>query len=258
MKKFFAILLMFVVSTAVEASIVSVDFETSEGYPATSGDGTNVWLQSHGWYDTSSTWAVPYITTDTFANTGSRSAKVWAANGLGQQWCNYHADWTPSTNANTVSYSAYMAFQPNPINGGTDSTSYGGIALRGKKADLTEVTLGGIQLRLDGTVDVWGGTYTNTTSYTAALGNWDQLAIKANFENNTVQFLLNGNIVGSTSFSSDVVTLSSIALYCGAGDKWNYGNIIRYDTINVNAIPEPATVGILSLGALIMIRRKKH
>jgi hypothetical protein len=183
-----------------------------------------------------------------------------AAYGLGQKWCNYHAEWTPSAGAQTVSYSAYMAIQKNNY-GSSDITSYGGIAIRGKKANLTEVALGGIQLMLNGGVNAWGypdGTYTNlTSSYANTLDQWSQLKILVNFENDMLYFSVGGNPVGSLAFGSDVVQLSSIALYCGASDKWSLGNNVRFDTINVDAIPEPATICLFGLGGLSLVRRKK-
>jgi len=255
-----AILSVFCLCSLANASIVSIDFETSEGYPATSADGTQVWLYSHGWYDTSSAWVVPYITSDTFAHTGLRSAIVWTLCNAGQQWCSYHSEWTPSQDADTVSYSAYMAIQKSSY-GSSDSTSYGGIVLRGKKSDLTtEVTLGGIQLLLNGSVKAWGfpaGTYAEIGgNYPCELDQWNRLEIIADFTSDQVHFYVGSNSVGSFSFDSDVVKLSSIGIYTGAGDKWSMGNNIRFDAINVDAIPEPTTIALLGLGVLGLLRRK--
>lgn len=253
MKKYWVLWLMLVVSAAAEASIVSIDFETSEGYPAASIGR----LYDHGWYDTTSSWFVPSLA-DTFANTGARSAKMGAM-WIQQDWCNYAAAWTPSANETTVSYSAHMAFQ-RPSYGNPGAGTYGGIALRGKKADATEVVLGGMQLCVDGTVTMWGypngtSSTTITSSYAYTINSWYQLGIKADFATDTVQFLLGGASVNSLSFGSDVISLSSIALYCGDTIK-DSGHNIRYDTIQVE-VPEPMTLSLLALGGVLMAKRRK-
>jgi hypothetical protein len=261
--KVLAILLLLVVSTVAKGSIVAIDFETSEGYPAIyPTDGTNVYLYDHGWYQGSSAWSVPYTNStnpaDAFYHTGARSAKVIAMS-IQQDWCSYAAPWTPSANETTVNYSSHMAFQKYTY-GGNAPGSYGGIVLRGKKANAAEVILGGIQLCSDGTVTAWGypsGTYTAiVSSYTYALDSWYQLDIKADFGSDTVQFLLDGNPVGYGSFSSDMVELSSIALYCGSNDKWST-HFMRYDTITVD-VPEPMTLAMLGLGGLGLLKRSRR
>ena len=259
MKKYLVILLMLAASTAVESSLFSIDFETSEGYPSRyPEDGTNIRLYDHGWYDTSSAWYVPYTNSsnpsDAFAYTGTRSAKVIAMS-INQNWTNYAAQWTPLANETRASFSSHIAFQKYEWADGKDS--YGGIVLRGKKANSTEVTLGGIQLCTDGTVTTWSypnGIYASAASgFTYTLNSWYQLGINADFGSDTVRFFLDGNSVSLSSFGSDVVELSSIALYCGTNDPWS-SNYVRYDNILVN-IPEPCTLLLLGVGGLIMRRK---
>jgi hypothetical protein len=252
MKKLLAVLLMFVVCTAANASILNLGFETSEGYPAAYGDSGSLHLYDHGW-DCTSVWYVPYIANSTFADTGQRSSQIIAIKQE-QHWASYQAEWTPSAGETTVIYSSAMAFQKYPY-GDVGTECYGGIALRGKKANSAKVTFGGMKICADGTVTIWNTDSTATSSCSFSLNNWYHLQMRANYANNTIQFFLDGNPIGSLSFNSDIIELDAIALYTGSTNAWSVADV-RYDTISLN-VPEPATVCLLSLGALILLRRKK-
>jgi hypothetical protein len=249
MKNLFAALLIFVISTGVYASIVSIDFETSEGYP-TSILKSNT-LSSHGWVaSTGSTYVVPY--SDSFSHTGSRSARVLVSPAV-VQTCTYNANWTPTSSNPTVIYSSYMAAKVATI--GT-SGSYGGIYLTGLTSDSSKVVVGKITLNVDGTATLSNDTgYSATTSYSFSTSNWYQLAVQANFAKKTVDFLLNGTAIGSTTFGSNVTSLGSIGLICGTTAGAG-GYNFRYDTVTLNAIPEPATIAILALGMFFARSRK--
>ncbi len=248
---------MFVVCVAANASILNLGFETSEGYPAVYGDSGSTYLYNNGWYCTS-IWYVPYIANSTFADTGQRSADGLASKDE-NRWAYYSAPWTPSTGETMAIYSSAMAFQKYAYGSTNMPSVYGGIALQGMKANSTEAALGGFQLWGNGNVTMWsypGGTYTSAASfYTFTLNTWYQLQMWADFATNTVQFYVDGNLKGSLSFNSDIVSLSSIALYTGSTASSSLAEV-RYDTISLS-VPEPMTIAILAFGMLFARARKK-
>jgi hypothetical protein len=253
MKKLSAALVLFIFSTGVFASLVSIDFETSEGYPTNALKGLNIGLSAHGWdVTTGSTYTVPY-TSDTFANTGSRSANVLVS-PIVVQSCYYDALWTPSAAEPKVIYSGYVAFKKANVI--VSSSNYGGLILTGTKADSSEVVIGKITLNVNGTVSMSNANgYSASSTYSYSQSKWYQLSIKADYSKDTVEFLLNGVSIGSTALSSDIVSLSSIGLTCGASGVGGYN--VRYDTLAVNTMPEPTTMVILGFGILTLIRNKK-
>jgi len=254
MKNLLVLLLMIVVSTAVQATVLIYDdFETADGYPETWTSAETTCLYDHGWSKTSSIWYVPDAAADTFANTGSRSAMCTVGDTSGF-WCNYYTDWTPTDTESVVSYSAAIAFQKR--NNKISSTTTGGIILRGMTSSLAEVEIGKMVLGIDGTVTISSTSDSQSSTYIYSLADWYDLEIAADFANDTVKFLLDGVTVGSLSFSSDVISFSSIALYCNRSTN-DANSIVRFDTVSVETIPEPATVCLLSFGVLGLIGKRK-
>jgi len=250
MKKLLAVFAVFVICSAANASILNIGFETSEGYPAAYGDSGSNRLERNGWYCTTlGSWYVPYIANSTFAYTGQRSAECTASYIMGTQSASYSSPFTPSAGQTTVVYSAAVAIQKYAYGVPNTTYIYAGIGLTGINADSEEIDLGGLRIMGDGTVKFWGLT-SNTSNYSFNRDTWYLLEMRANFANDTVQFYLDGNFLGSLAFNSSIVSLKSISLHNG-GTKSSSTGEARYDAISLS-IPEPATLLIFGFGVLTL------
>lgn len=243
------------VARAPAAVIFQTGFETAEGYPTSGG----TWLYNHGWYNTTSAWNNPAPpNTWAIGRSGQRSAMVWAW-PTEYQWCEHSAAFTPTPEEPIVDLSAYVAFQLYYSN--VRNSSYAGIALVGKRADMSTKRLGGIYLGVNGNIVAHGypgDVYTearHSAPFGVRLGTWYSLRLQANFSTNTLSFFVEDQPMGAMSFS-DVVGLHSIAMFAQTPDAWDMGHICRFDDLAVLSVPEPAALALLALGGMAVMRRR--
>lgn len=239
---------------APAAAIFQTGFETAEGYPTSGG----TWLYNNGWYNTTSAWNDPAPPSPwAIGHSGERSALVWAW-PTEYQWCEHAAAFTPTADEPIVDLSAYVAFQLYYSN--VRNSTYAGIALVGKRADLSTKLLGGIYLGVNGEIVTYGypaDVYTEVrySGSGVTLGSWYSLGLQANFSTNTLLFFAENQSLGSMSFS-DVVGLHSIAMFAQTPDAWDMGHICRFDDVAVQSVPEPGALALLALGSLAVMRRR--
>lgn len=135
-----------------------------------------------------------------------------------------------------------------------------------KAQDSSGVDIAGIELGIvggAGRIRMWtmGASNTYYRSYAVDLVSTTGAAAQVffDFDANTVSYVLNG----VTQFSAADFVGSNLGLmvYTTAGDGVNdwvtAASNIKIDSMGINVIPEPATVGMLGLGALVamLVRR---
>ena len=94
---------------------------------------------------------------------------------------------------------------------------------------------------------VW---YHDVVQYDASIG---QLSLDVTIRSTGEPFVTLSTPV--SSFPSDTVYLGVSRLDM----QWDGGNSVDYnlDNINLSEVPEPATVSLLALGGLLLLRRRK-
>jgi len=114
---------------------------------------------------------------------------------------------------------------------------------------------------------VWEGTTTNLSAGTYTLSFWMANAYDSN--NVILNAKVDGNLVGSgyavvsgtgtwNQFSTTFTTTGGVSTISLINDQLAFGgNDFAIDDISVEAVPEPMTMAVLSLGAAAMLRRRR-
>lgn len=90
----------------------------------------------------------------------------------------------------------------------------------------------------------------------ATLDQWNILRIEIDTVNHTNSFFANGSLLGSGTYDPSLVLnnfgFSAVAL------SGNVNKPLFYDSLSVEAVPEPVTLVVLGIGSLIALRRKRN
>ncbi|MCU0314991.1 MAG: PEP-CTERM sorting domain-containing protein [Fimbriimonadaceae bacterium] len=89
------------------------------------------------------------------------------------------------------------------------------------------------------------------------VGSWFNLALELNFDTGTYRGLINGQNYGLASaipFWVPGLTISDFDLYA----RKEAQSTVRFDNLEITAVPEPATIIALAIGTTIFIRKKKR
>lgn len=125
--------------------------------------------------------------------------------------------------------------------------------------------VGEISISSDGFVYGYSGNFGGATLFSTpvTLGAWHALGLNINFNTNLYSFTVDGTTSGEfpfeAGFTSDVLLRGSLVTYArpdaGANLRNNY--TAYYDNFSINAVPEPATAGVLVLIACgVLLRRR--
>lgn len=100
------------------------------------------------------------------------------------------------------------------------------------------------------------GTDANTQlGGVATLDQWNILRIEVDTVNHTNAFFANGGFLGSGTYDPSLVLnnwgFSAVAL------SGNVSKPVFYDSMSVEAVPEPMTLVALGIGSLVALRRKR-
>ncbi len=201
------------------------------------------------------------------SHSGSQSARRMLEYSDNDSW--NEAVYSPPTAlvfpGQEVSYKADLLFRQLNSNSGQAKM---GIQLYGKDAANNRQLIAAFVLGNDtaGTIDGFemttfkNGEYvTQTSLQSTSLETWYNMEIRASLATDSVSFLLDGTLLGSGSFDTSVA-FDTVSLVCW---KHNYDNNIYldahvpyYDDVLVSSIPEPATMCLLGLGALGLLKRR--
>jgi hypothetical protein len=101
-------------------------------------------------------------------------------------------------------------------------------------------------------------------SVPAELGRYYRLAMDVNFAANTVQYFVDGTPVGGplafpAGFSSDVLQRGALVAYSRIPSDGRQDHIYRWDNFSIAAdvVPEPAALGLIVLGAPLLLARRR-
>lgn len=105
----------------------------------------------------------------------------------------------------------------------------------------------------DGDVMYYDGDYKDTgLDYT--IGTWQSVKIVADFDTDTYTVEVEGNpAAGSFAFHTSQSHIRSVLFGCS-----NDGTTAYYDDVQLDVIPEPMTMSLLGIGAVMMLVRRKR
>jgi hypothetical protein len=222
---------------AFSTTLFSTGFEASEGYTA----GTNLGTVSP-WNILDSNPA-NFEISNAMANGGTQSIAYDTAPNFGNGWAWVSLSYDPGSTSEQILQGSVDIFltddaQGNSVFGlgGYDST---GSLVGGLFVDGTD-------LNLDDQV----GT---TSGGTVSLNSWNTFMVQLDYSTNTLTGFLNGSQVATSTF--DGTTVTDFDLFAAA----TAFNAAAFDNYNVSSapVPEPASLAVLALGGIAMLRRRK-
>ena len=82
---------------------------------------------------------------------------------------------------------------------------------------------------------------------------WASIEANIDLDNNTVKVYYEGTLIrdGAFSYDAEPVQLTTLDLFA------NNADVVYYDDFAVAEVPEPATMGLLGMGALALFRRRR-
>jgi len=192
-----------------------------------------------------------YDVVNTLAHTGSKSAKFDTGPASGSNWGWWDPlSYNPVSNANKTLVSTVW------IHYNEDNSTLNSIfGLDLYSPTVTRVALG--QISADGSVSgaVGTGSLTTFAGLTANKNQWNKLVMTMNYTSGTMSIALNGVTSATTlSLASVATTVVDDADLISRATGFEVGH---FDDLNIEAVPEPATMTALALGAAAMLRRRK-
>ena len=214
------------VSSAASASLFMDDFEAYAPGSALHGQG--------GWkgWDNDSAWGAP--ASNAVANSGSISAEIAGNADLVHEF---------ALAGEIVEFSA-MQYIPD---GGTGQSFF---------LLLNQYNDGGpydwsVQLNFDLGTGIVTSDFGGAATANIVYGQWVELKFDIDLDGNTIDEYYNGTLLSTHEWDdTGNNTLQAIDLFA------NGASPIYYDDITV--VPEPATLSLLCLGGLALIRKRKN
>lgn len=110
-----------------------------------------------------------------------------------------------------------------------------------------------IQSHFDAATNTFADDFNPVAAVPFTRGVWNDLRVFINLDANTRTMYLNGNVVSQGNWTTDANSLVNI----GAIDLFaNGAGSVFYDDMQL--VPEPATMSVLALGALALLRRRRQ
>lgn len=109
-----------------------------------------------------------------------------------------------------------------------------------------------VQIHFDAATNTVTDDYGSAGAVAFTRGVWHDLTIEIDLDNDTKVSKLNGTILGTAAWKTGANSLANI----GAIDLFaNGASSVYYDDMRL--VPEPASMTVLALGALAMLRRRR-
>ena len=110
-----------------------------------------------------------------------------------------------------------------------------------------------LYVRDNGNVQYYNGSWTDTGA-AVPMEQWSTIKQVATVSTNTYDLYVNGSFVDT--FNNTAYPILSGVARIHFYPQGAAGNVTLFDDIQITAVPEPATMALLGLGSLIMLRRR--
>lgn len=152
----------------------------------------------------------------------------------------------------------------NVINNfGNTITTGGGLFLFGTNVAPGDSLIAGMRLLTNGQLQLFNGAGAGIGFNPNALfplGAYNEMRMVANLQLGWIDYYVNGTHLNpflgtfATTFTAGI-GFNDADLYAVRGTSGTGGGTVRFD--NMNVTPEPASVALLALGGLVLVRRRK-
>jgi hypothetical protein len=277
----FALLLLMVTIQAspVRADVLySTSFELLDGYNLAdgTGDSTSRYLGYHGWGGSSTATTTILCDTSFPAHSGTQSAYRMGGFDFSDMSENaiMSVPYTPTAANPIVQASAYFGFGPigGYGSGAPSATLETGQIFMGQTANGQQMLIGSLLMNPGGGFTWQTANGSGVVSKPFSVNSWYDLSIQANFITGNVEFLVNNELIGNSTFDNKtIIQFSSFDWYDannhykanGSIDWWNalYANTYM-DNVTIESrsavVPIPGALWLLGSGlfGLAGFRRK--
>lgn len=220
--------------------LAQTSFETAEGYTVGDLSGQQGFIVDGDGYEVSADRA----------KTGSQSVKFDSEPQVGSNWAWQDLGVTPGSGgvAPVVKSSVWVFIAPPATSTNTATSSFGLDAY-----DFSVSRVATMRIRSDGTLATAVGTGSLTiTNIGIVRDQWYLLEMDLDYTTKTASFRVDGVARGSGSFTN--TTLGDVDLVANATGF----DIGYYDDLQIEAVPEPATIAALGAGLVALARRRRR